>query len=90
MNLIDVVRYYRRHAYLDKDAYGCLLFALQLPSICSRIKKRAGFAEYVNLDADKKNISNGCVNIEIHLVCFSMSFCIMIECGRNFVKVFIS
>lgn len=54
MNLIDVVRYYRRHAYLDKDAYGCLLFALQLPSICSRIKKRAGFAEYVDLDTDKK------------------------------------
>lgn len=54
MNLIDVVRYYRRHAYLDKDAYGCLLFALQLPSICSRIKKRAGFEEYVDLDTDKK------------------------------------
>ena len=54
MNLIDVVRYYRRSAYLDKDAYGCLLFALQLPSVCSRIKKRAGFEEYVDLDTDKK------------------------------------
>ena len=54
MNLIDVVRYYRYRVDVEKDAYGCLLFALQLPSICSRIKKRAGFEEYVGLNTDRK------------------------------------
>ena len=39
MDMIDVVRYYRYRVDVEKDAYGCLLFALQLPSICSRIKK---------------------------------------------------
>lgn len=52
MNMIDVVRYYRYRVDVEKDAYGCLLFALQLPSICSRIKKNAGFAEYAELKND--------------------------------------
>lgn len=52
MDMIDVVRYYRYRVDVEKDAYGCLLFALQLPSICSRIKKNAGFTEYAELKND--------------------------------------
>lgn len=54
MDMVDVVRYYRYHVDVEKDAYGCLLFALQLPSICSRIKKNAGFVKYVELTNDGK------------------------------------
>mgnify|MGYP000991290034 CR=1 FL=1 len=36
VNLIELINMYRNK--LDKDRYSCLLFALQLPSICSRIE----------------------------------------------------
>lgn len=91
MDMIDVVRYYRYRVDVEKDAYGCLLFALQLPSICSRIKKNAGFTEYAELKNDGgENTPNGYANIEIHLVGILKRFHIMMKCGRSFVKVFIT
>ena len=36
MDMVELINTYR--VRLDDDPYGCLLFALQLPSICSRIE----------------------------------------------------
>lgn len=38
----------------DDNQYSCLLFALQLPSICSRIEKEIGIVEYVDRKSDNE------------------------------------
>lgn len=55
VNLIELIDMYRNK--LDKDRYSCLLFALQLPSICSRIEypDRGKYTAYYNDDGRPKD-----------------------------------
>ena len=55
VNLIELIDMYRNK--LDKDRYSCLLFALQLPSICSRIEypNRGKYTAYYNDDGRPKD-----------------------------------
>lgn len=38
MELIDLIKHYRDQLETNPNDYACLIFALQLPSICSRVE----------------------------------------------------